>query len=86
MLFNVGKWIEGAAITTSELTLKCPALLRASAICRIDATVPLLFQLPPMSALIFVAICLAGYDRKVQECRMAMNWSSSPTISGRSRR
>ena len=47
------RWIEGAAITTSELAENGPALLRTSTIDLIEATVPLHFQLPPMSAFQF---------------------------------
>jgi hypothetical protein len=46
----VVRWIEGAAMTTSELGLKAPALLSTSAIDLMLAVVPLHFQLPPMSA------------------------------------
>jgi hypothetical protein len=46
----VPRWIEGAAITTSELAENGPALLRTFTIDLMDSTVPLHFQFPPMRA------------------------------------
>jgi hypothetical protein len=42
--------MEGAAMTTSELALKGPALFSTSAIAFTLAVVPLHFQLPPIRA------------------------------------
>lgn len=46
----VPRWIEGAAMTTSELAENGPALLSTFTIDLMDSTVPLHFQLPPMRA------------------------------------
>lgn len=57
--FTVAKWMEGAAITTSEFALKVPDLFKVSTNCLMDATVPLHFQLPPIRAfaILFELIC-----------------------------
>jgi hypothetical protein len=53
-VFIVPRWIEGAAMTTSELAEKGPALLRTFTIDLMDSTVPLHFQFPPMRAFFFL--------------------------------